>query len=300
MRLTLRQLRYIVAVAETGRFGLAAKKLNVAQPSLSAQIAECEAELGFTVFDRGRHGANMTYLGAEVVRRSRIILRETEDLLAVAKGRQLFDDQLRLGVLPSVGPYILPNVVRKLHKDYPNLRLVLNDASTSDLEAGLRDGELDLIISTPQDHPNTDQTLLFHERFWAAFALDDPLAEGRDVLKKKDLENQLFLTLNRSHRLSRIAHDIANFCGASISSDYTGSSLDTIRLMAATGAGVAILPEIYTSAVGMKSDDIIVRRIDMEIAERDLALIQKKRTEPIYGTEVLAKVLREEAVRYLV
>ena len=80
MRLTLRQLQYIVAVADTGRFGLAAKKLNVAQPSLSAQIADCEAELGFSIFDRGRTGAHVTYLGADVVRRSRIILRETEDL----------------------------------------------------------------------------------------------------------------------------------------------------------------------------------------------------------------------------
>ena len=299
MRLTLRQLQYIVAVADTGRFGLAAEKLNVAQPSLSAQISECEAALNLKIFDRGRSGAQMTYLGVDVVRRARLILRETEDLLAVAKERQLFDGQLRLGVLPSIGPYILPNVVRKLHEDYPNLRLVLDDASTSALESRLRNGKLDLVISTPEDHPNTLQTPLFSERFWAAFALDDPLAKDATPLSKTDLKHRTLFTLDRSHRLSRISHELASLCGASISTDYTGSSLDTIRLMAATGAGIAVLPEIYTAAVGVNSRDIAVRRIDVPMASRDLVLIQQKRTEPIYGTDVLANALANEASKYL-
>lgn len=298
MRLTLRQLQYIVAVADTGRFGLAAKKLNVAQPSLSAQIADCETELGVTIFDRGRNGAQVTYLGADVVRRARTILRETEDLLAVTKEQQLFDGHLRLGVLPSVGPFLLPNVVRTLHADHPNLRLVLQDASTAVLETGLKDGELDFIISTPQDHPNTHQIFLFRERFWAAFALDDPMAQKTGSLKLEDLKDKSLLTLDRSHRLSLIVHDLANQSGASISPDYNGSSLDTIRLMAATGAGVAILPEIYTSAVGVHSHDIAVRKIDVPAAERELALIQKRRPTPINGTDILAEALSEEAGRY--
>ena len=299
MRLTLRQLQYIVAVADTGRFGLAAEQLNVAQPSLSAQIAECEATLDLKIFDRGRTGAQTTYLGKEVVRRARIILKETADLMAVAKERQLFDGRLRLGVLPSIGPYVLPNVVRKLHRDYPNLRLVLDDASTSLLESGLSEGALDLVISTPEDHPHSRQIHLFHERLWAAFALDDPLAEHTEPVRGSDLRGRTLLTLDRSHRLSRIAHDMARQTGASISPDYTGSSLDTIRLMAATGSGIAVLPEIYTSAVGRHSRDIKLRRIDMPIASRELALIQKNRPQDIHGTEVLAKVLSDEAARHM-
>ncbi|MEP3279146.1 MAG: LysR substrate-binding domain-containing protein [Stappiaceae bacterium] len=299
MRLTLRQLQYIVAVADTGRFGLAAKKLNVAQPSLSAQIAECEAELGIRIFDRGRNGAHPTAIGTDVIRRARRILREAEDLLAVAKGRQLFDGQLRLGVLPSVGPFILPNVVRKLHADHPNLRLVLKDDSTSALEDGLQEGQLDLIISTPQDHPNTLQVPLFRERFWAAFAFDDPLAQEKGPVTKTELQGASLLTLDRSHRLSRIVYDLASDCDASISTDYTGSSLDTIRLMAATGAGIAILPEIYTHAVAVRSKDIALRPIAHSAATRDLVLIQKRREETLPGTDILADALAKEAARFL-
>ncbi len=299
MRLTLRQLQYIVAVAETGRFGLAAKKLNVAQPSLSAQIAECETEIGIRIFDRGRNGAFPTAIGTDVIRRARRILREAEDLLAVAKGRQLFDGQLRLGVLPSIGPYILPNVVRQLHADHPNLRLVLKDDSTSALEEGLQSGELDLIISTPQDHPNTVQVSLFRERFWAAFAFDDLLAKDAGPVRKSDLKGKSLLTLDRSHRLSRIVYDLASDCDASISTDYAGSSLDTVRLMAATGAGIAILPEIYTFAVAIRSKDIALRPVGLIEAERELALIQKRREESLPGTEVLAAALAKEAGRFL-
>lgn len=295
MRLTLRQLQYIVAVANTQRFGMAAKKMNVAQPSLSAQISEAETALGVKLFDRGRSGARPTVLGQEVVRRARIILREVEDLIAVTTGRQLFDGQLRLGVLPSIGPYLLPNVVRKLHLDHPQLRLVLKDESTAALEAGLRAGELDMIISTPQDHPNTVHTHLFRERFWAAFALDDPLAQREGAVQKADFKSQTLLTLDDSHRLSRIVYDLANQTEAIISTDYNGSSLDTIRLMAVTGAGIAILPEIYKEAVAVRHRDIALRWIDMELAQRDIALIRKIGTEPIKGTQILATALIEEA-----
>lgn len=299
MRLTLRQLEYIIAVAETGRFGLAAKKLNVAQPSLSVQIAELEAEIGFKLFDRGRGGAYPTTLGQDVIRRARIILHEAEDLLAVAKGRQLFDGQLRLGVLPSIGPFILPNVVRTLHRDHPHLRLVLKDDSTSALEYGLRNGELDMIISTPQDHPNTHQTNLFRERFWVAFAADDPLAEKETPVGPHDLAGRTLLTLDQSHRLSRIVYDLASRCGSSISTDYAGNSLDTIRLMAATGAGIAVLPDVYTASACLNSRDTLQRRIDLPIAERQIALIQKKQTDPLPGSDLLAGALASEAVNLL-
>lgn len=299
MRLTLRQLQYLVAVADTGRFGIAAERLNVAQPSLSAQIAECEAALDLRIFDRGRNGAKPTALGQDVIRRARIILRETDDLIAVAKGRKLFDGQLRLGVLPSVGPYILPGVLRKLHADHPNLRLILKDESTLALEEGLRSGQLDLIISTPQDHPNTLQVPLFRERFWAAFAFDDALNAFKGPITKDDLRDKTLLTLDRAHRLARIVHDLATECGASVSPDYNGANLDTIRLMAAAGAGVAILPEVYTFAVAMQSKDIALRPIALPSAQRDLALIQKRTGAPMRESQILAQELSEQAGKYV-
>ena len=128
MKPTLRQLQYIVAIADTGRFGAAAKEVNVSQPSLSAQVSDVEARLGVILVERGRNGAVLTPMGQDFVRRARIILQQVEDL----KAAMSFSDgamvgRLRLGVLPSIGPYLLPTTVKLLHARYPELRMSASD-----------------------------------------------------------------------------------------------------------------------------------------------------------------------------
>ncbi len=299
MKLTIRQLEYIVAVADSGQFSIAAKQLNVAQPSLSAQIADCEFHLGARIFDRDRNGARATHLGEEIIRRARIVLDEAEQLFAIATERQIFDGRLRLGVLPSIGPYILPSVVRALHAKFPDLKAVIKDANTVLLQSGLRDGTIDFAISTPEDHPNTLHSPLFEERFWVAFAPDDSLARQKAPIGQEQLSGRTLLTLDTSHRLARIVHELASRTNALVSPDYSGDSLDTIRMMAATGTGVAILPEIYAMAVGKNSRGIVMRRIDLDIAHRRIVLVQKQTKQPIPGTELLAEELTQQAQLYL-
>ena len=128
MRPTLRQLQYLVAVAETGHFGDAAKSVNVSQPSLSAQIANMEAELGTVLVERGRHGALLTPKGEEAVRRARLILRDVEDLKSATRHEPGYlTGRLRLGVLPTIGPYLLPAATRRLHISYPELRFSVRE-----------------------------------------------------------------------------------------------------------------------------------------------------------------------------
>ena len=123
MRPTLKQLAYLVAIAETGKFGDAAKRVNVSQSSLSVQIADMEAELGALLIERGRHGALITPAGKDVVIQARLILREVEELKAIARqSEHEFSGRLNLGVLPSIGPYLLPPVTRHLHERFPQLR----------------------------------------------------------------------------------------------------------------------------------------------------------------------------------
>ena len=297
---TIRQLEYAVAVADTGQFGLAAKRLNVSQPSLSAQIAELEIALDLRIFSRGRNGATPTAGGHEIIRRARQVLREVEDMVALSRNEGLFGGRLRLGVLPSVGPYLLPEVVRKLHVENPELRLVLKEESTLRLEDDLRSGRLDMIISTPEDHLGTHQVPLFTERLWAAVASDDPLAEGKSPLSLEDLQGRTLLTLDRSHRLSRIVHMLAQDSGATVLDDYQGTSMDAIRLMAATGSGIAILPHIYTATEARRGSDVALRPFKKGLVERKLALIQPAATgEPRYGTEVLANALKLEAEKLM-
>ncbi|OUD08514.1 LysR family transcriptional regulator [Marivivens niveibacter] len=295
MRPTLRQLEYIVAVADTGQVGLAAAQLNVSQPSLSAQLADVEADLGITLFQRGRAGAKITPVGKEIVRRARQILHELEDLRAAAQGGGIFQGRLRLGVLPSIGPYLLPEVVRRLHAEHPSFRLIVREESTRDLSEGLRSGRLDMIISTPEDHPGARKAHLFKEHLWAAMALDHPLAQSNSALRIGDLRGQTLLTLGSMHRLSHIVAGLAARAGGRVSDEYEGTSLDAIRLMAATGAGIAILPSIYAATEARRGTDVSLLAISDTAANRDLALIQPQLPEPRPGSEVLADILRHEA-----
>ncbi|NNK78009.1 MAG: LysR family transcriptional regulator [Litoreibacter sp.] len=299
MRPTLRQLEYLLAVADTGRFGAAAARLNVSQPSLSAQVAETETDLGLRVFNRSRSGTTLTPGGVEVVRRARQILRDVEDLRASVKGEGIFEGRLRLGVLPSIGPYLLPNVVRRLHLDYPAFRLVVREEATQDLEDGLRKGRFDMIISTPEDHPGTLQIPLFEETFWAGFAKDDPLAAVQGPIVPSDLKERIFLTLGARHRLSRSVAALATQNGGYVSDEYEGTSLEAIRLMAAVGSGVAILPQIYAMTEARRGTDIVLRKIQDDSAWRQLSLIQPSSHELRPGSEALASVLTAEAQKLI-
>ena len=295
MRPTFRQLEYIVAVAETGRIGLAAERLNVSQPSLSAQLAEVEADLGVTLFQRGRAGAKITPAGEEVARRARSILHELEDLRAAASGGELFQGRLRLGILPSIGPYLLPGVVRRLHVENPNLRLIIREEATQDLDEGPRSGRLDMIISTPEDHPGSQATHLFTEHLWVAIATDHLLAGHSGPLALSHLRGQTFLTLGSKHRLSHIVAGLAARAGGRVSDEYEGTSLDAIRLMAASGSGVAVLPSIYAATEARRGTDLCLRALSDPSAQRDLSLIQPVLPEPRLGSDILVDILRDEA-----
>ena len=295
MRPTFRQLEYIVAVAETGRIGLAAAQLNVSQPSLSAQLSEVEADLGVTLFQRGRSGAKATPMGDEIVRRARQILHELQDLRAAAHGDGIFQGRLRLGVLPSIGPYLLPGVVQRLHKEHPSFRLVVREESTRDLDEGLRSGRLDMIISTPEDHPGARHTHLSTERLWVALALDHPLAQSAEPVRLRALKNQTFLTLGNKHRLSHIVAGLATRAGGRVSDEFEGTSLDAIRLMAASGAGIAVLPSIYAATEARRGTDVSLRALEDPAACRDISLIQPLMPEPRPGSDLLAEILRSEA-----
>lgn len=299
MRPTFRQLEYIVAVAETKQVSLAASKLNVSQPSLSAQLAEVEADLGVTLFQRGRSGAKITPAGEDVVKRARQILHEIQDLRLAARGDGIFQGRLRLGVLPSIGPYLLPGAVQRLHKEHPSFRLIVREESTRDLDEGLRSGRLDLIISTPEDHPGASSEQLFTEGLWAAIALDRSIAVGRKHVELNDLKGQTLLTLGTGHRLSHIVSGLAASAGGRVSDEYEGTSLDAIRLMAATGTGIAILPSIYAATEARRGTDVILKSLNDPAANRNIALIQPMLPDPRRGSDVLAEILRSEAQRIL-
>jgi LysR family transcriptional regulator, hydrogen peroxide-inducible genes activator len=300
MRPTLRQMQYLIAIADNGKFGDAARAVNVSQPSLSAQIAEMEASLGVQLVERSRRGAMLTAAGEELVRRARNILREVEDLKAVAKfGRSALSGRLRLGVLPTIGPYLLPLASRELHKRFPDLRLSVREERTVDLDEHLQAGDFDTIISSPIDHENIHHEPLFSERLYACAPAEDPLSDGEGPVRLKDLKGRSLLTLGQGHRLNTIIRDLAAASGATVSAEYEGTSLDAIRLMAELGAGVAILPSLYALSEARKDRGLNARVIDHPLARREISLIWRD-TSPLEASLVgLAAPLRQAADKVL-
>ncbi|WP_376873644.1 LysR substrate-binding domain-containing protein [Albirhodobacter sp. R86504] len=272
MRPTLRQLQYIVTVHQLGGFGLAADVLHVSQPSLSNQIAAVEADLGVVLFKRGRGGAVATAKGLEFVLRARRILTDVENLRGVMQSALPFAGRLRLGVLPSIGPYLLPQVMQSLHREQPDLRVIVREENTMHLDEGLRAGRFDAIISTPEDHPNTWQRPLFTESLWVAVSNDHPLAILPHITES-DLAGQRLLTLDTGHRLARIVYGLAGVSGGTVSDDYEGTSLNSIVLMAATGAGVAVLPDLFARRQAIHREEITVRPLRMAEAHRGISLL---------------------------
>ena len=296
MRPTLKQLQYLVAVAETGKFNEAARRMNVSQPSLSTQIADMEIELSANLVERGRHGAILTPVGEDIVRRSRDILRAVEELKsATNKGNAILTNRIRLGVIPSVGPYLLPIATKTLHKQYPDLRMNVFEGRTLDIDRMLRDGRLDTIISTAEDHPDSEATPLFHEQLWICVPIDSPLAYDKGEVKISDLKGMPLLSLGHGHHLNLAIHELAKLSGAYVSSEYEGTSLDAIRQMAAMGAGIAILPSLYALVEASRDTALVVRRIAHKKAERQISLIWRD-TSPIKQSfQQIAEVLKQSA-----
>lgn len=277
MKPTLRQLEYIVAIAETGSFSDAAKRTFVSQPSLSTQVKDMELELGASLLERSSLGAILTPIGEVVVARARIILRDVETLKHLTReSENSLAGQVRLGVLPSIGPYLLPQAVRKLHRQYPDLRISVREERTVDLYSHLRDGRFDVIISTAEDSNDTNNIPLVQENLYICVAPDDALATLRDPVSISELANRELLSLGYGHKLTQIVQNLADLSGGVVSSEYEGTSLDAIRQMASMGGRVAILPSLYAISEAKKDPDLFVRPIDHPMASRKVSLLWRQ------------------------
>lgn len=296
MKPTLRQLEYLVAIAETGTFSEAAKRIYVSQPSLSAQVKDMEFHLGAPVFERGRQGALLTPVGSELVRRARIVLSDVEDMKALARESEgTLAGRVKLGVLPSVGPYLLPQAVRKLHSQYPDLRLSVREERTADLKEHLADGHFDVVLSTPEDHLATQALPILTENIYICVAPDDALAAERGTITLSALKGRELLTLGYGHQFAVVVKTLASIGGAFTSEEYQGTSLDAIRQMASMGGGVAVLPSLYAISEAKRDPQLIVRPIEHPLAKRNISLIWRETSPLAEKFQKISAVFKEVA-----
>ena len=247
--LTLRQLQYFVALAELRHFGKAAEKCCVTQPALSMQMKELEDALGMQLIERRRGALELTAEGREIAGRAHIVLNTVRDLQDYARHRsQTLVGDLRLGIIPSVAPYLLPKILPEVQARYPELQLKLHERLTQNLVAELIDGSLDaIILALPVPDSRAEAVQLFDDRFLLARPRASPGAKKRRV-SLAGLKNEKLLLLNDGHCLRDQALSYCHSIARDMLSEFGASSLSTIMKMVANGYGVTLLPEIAAAS----------------------------------------------------
>jgi LysR family transcriptional regulator, hydrogen peroxide-inducible genes activator len=243
--MTLTELKYVVALAQERHFGRAAQKCFVTQPTLSLALAKLEDELGVRLFERNKNEVLVTPMGAGIVEQARRVLDEAGKIASLAKGAQ---DQLagalRLGVIPTIGPYLLPELVPILRKRAPDMPLMIEENFTGSLVPLLRDGEIDVaLIALPFAVPGVKTRALYEEPFSVV------VPEGHAWAKKKrvrpdELTGESLLVLNAGHCFrEQVLEACPGQANTASPEGRSGSSLETIRNMVASGLGVSVLPD---------------------------------------------------------
>ena len=276
--MNLQELRYLVAIAEHRHFGRAAEACFVSQPTLSTQIKKLERELGVELVERNPRQVMMTETGERVVERARIILGETDNITEIA--RQATDPEsgsLRVGLFPTLAPYLLPHVVPALHARFPNLELLLVEEKTEVVLQRLRDGKLDAgVLALPVPDEQLHMEPLFTEEFVLAVPTSHPLAGTVGPVDPSVLSGEHVLLLEEGHCLRDQALSVCQLVGAAERTGFRATSLETLRQMVAAGVGVTLLPELAVQPPVAVSDDIVLLRFSEPVPRRHIAMFWRE------------------------
>jgi LysR family hydrogen peroxide-inducible transcriptional activator len=255
----MKQLQCLVALSETLHFGRAAERCHITQPALSSQIRLLEERLGVVLAERTRQKVLMTPLGRDIAARAARILREVADLTETARqSSKPFNGTLRLGILPTLGPYLLPHILPALRRQYGDLKLYLREEAAGRLRTDLARGDIDAMLVALPSAAGPCERQLLREPLWAALPLGHRLV-AKDVLDPRDLAGEQLLLLEEGHCLR---DQVMGFCvrvGASEHTSFRATSLDSLRQMVATGLGMTLLPALYAVAEGLDDQQIAMR-----------------------------------------
>lgn len=291
---TLRQLRYLVALAEHKHFGRAAESCLATQSTLSAGLQELESLLGVTLVERTKRRVMLTPLGEEVVARAREVLRGAEEIadLAAASG-ELLSGPLRLGVIPTIGPYLLPGVLPALRKAHPALRLYLREDQTAQLLDRLASGDLDVaLLALPYPAGEFETMAVAHDPFVLACPPDHALA-SRTSITGADLAEAELLLLEEGHCLREHALAACRLPAPARGEGVLATSLPTLVQMVANGLGVTLIPEMAVRAGVLAGADLVTRPL-ADGAGRDIGLVWRTSSPRKAEFRALADFLKQD------
>lgn len=295
----LRHLRYLVALADHGHFGRAAAACFVTQSTLSAGIRELESAMGVQVAERTRHSVLITPIGQRIVARARLLLREAEALMALgAEQARPMSGRLELGVLPTIGPYLLPRLIRALGARFPHLKLGLREDRTGNLLKLLAEGRLDLLLMAfPYDTPGMERMLLFDDAYRYVTAADSPQAarphaSARPV-SEADFEGESLLLLEHEHCLHSHALPTLQRIGDLAQASYAATSLPTLVAMVAEGLGSTLLPDLAINGGILHGHEVTVLPLADGASARSIGLCWRRGAARVEDFRTLGAFIAE-------
>lgn len=292
--MNLRDLAYLVSLAEHRHFGRAAEASFVSQPTLSTQIKKLEDELGVALVERTPRKVLLTETGREIARRARGVLAEVDEIRAIAqRTRDPEAGRLRLGVFPTLGPYLLPHLVPVVRQRFPRLELLLIEEKTEQVIRMLREGSLDVgILALPIHEESLHAEFLFEEPFVLAVPNDHPLAHRKTRLKLADLEDESLLLLEDGHCLRDQALELCQLAGAGEKVGFRATSLETLRQMVAANVGITLLPTLAIKPPVARTDNVQLLEFAGHAPSRRIALVWRKSSSLGPFLERFADVVR--------
>ncbi len=291
---TLKQLQYLLALHEKRHFGRAAESCYVSQSTLSAGIRELESLLGVTLVERTRRVVRFTPLGERVVAKAHVLLREAEELaeLVQSAGKPL-SGELRMSVIPTIAPFLLPRILPRLRKERPSLKLFLREEPSADAIESLQHGRADcVLLALPYATGEVDSEVIFDDRLFVAFPKDDPRDPPEQVPPSMIDEARLLL-LEDGHCLKEHALAACNRPELRASATMIGTSLHTLVQMVDNGLGLTMLPEMALEAGILDGTDVVARPLKSKNATRQIALVWRRGSPRADEFRLLATELRQ-------
>lgn len=290
---TFRQLEYVVAISEHGSFGRAAEHCFVTQPALSAQIAQLEKILGVQLFERGRK-VRATSAGETLIAQARKILAEVREMRETARGHgEPLVGRIRLGVIPTVSPYLLPLILPELRARFPRLRLALKEAMTRDLVSGLHAGELDLLLlALDVEMGPVEEAEVMDDPFLLVVPKGHPLQSKAD-LRQDDLDNSRVLLLADGHCLRSHAIAACHLRPNRDADDFSASSLGTLMRLVEGGMGLTLLPQMAVSSEVHRDMGLQVLRFADPQPKRRIGMVWRRNCARKQEYQLLLAAIRK-------
>jgi LysR family hydrogen peroxide-inducible transcriptional activator len=296
MDLKLKDLRYLVAVADLRHFGRAAARCFVSQPTLSAQLKKLEQSLGVQLIERAPNNVSLTPTGEEIVARARRIIEASDEVVTLARSqRDPLAGRLSVALLPTIGPYLLPRVAPLIRKTLPRLQLRLYEYTTAAMLERLHAGALDVgILALPVEMQGLESRELYREPFLVALPERHPLA-AQDTVRVADLKGETLLLLEDGHCLRDQALEVCSRVGVREQQDFRATSLETLRQMVATGAGITLLPELAGRGAYRNARGVVLRPFARPAPVRHIGALWRRSSARRPAIDALCKLIAEHA-----